>query len=118
VNTIVFTPDGKRLISAGGDRLIRIWDLATNKQLYTLIGHDEEIKAIAITSDGNYLFSGSKDIPNSIRLWNLQTRTRIWNLIGHQDLVTSLIVTKDNLKLISASQDKKAIIWDIPTLKP
>lgn len=118
VNSIVFTPDGKRIISAGGDRLIRIWDLATSKQLYTLIGHDDEVKAIAITSDGNYLFSGSKDIPNSIRLWNLQTRSRIWNLIGHQDLVTSLIVTKDNLKLISGSQDKKAIIWDIPTLKP
>jgi WD40 repeat protein len=104
------------VISAGNDKAIRVWDIASGKQLFTLNGHEDVISAIAITKDGKYLFSGGKDSPNSIRLWNLQTQSSTWNLIGHTDLVTSLVISADSLKLISSGQDKNINIWEIPTL--
>jgi WD40 repeat protein len=88
--------------------------MASGKQRFTLSGHEDAIASLAITNDGNYLFSGGKDSPNSIRLWNLKTKSLIWNLIGHTDLVTSLAITPDQLKLISSSQDKNIAIWQIP----
>ena len=114
VTCVLVTPDGKRVISGSSDNLIRVWDLASGKKLFELSEHKDMIGAIAITSDGKYLFSGGKDSQNSIHLWNLQTKSSIWNLIGHTDLVTSLVITPDNLKLISSSQDKNINIWQIP----
>lgn len=114
VTCVLITPDGKRVISGSTDNLIRVWDLTSAKKLFELSEHKDMIGAIAITSDGKYLFSGGKDGQNSIRLWNLQTKSSIWNLIGHTDLVTSLVITPDNLQLISGSQDKNINIWQIP----
>jgi WD40 repeat protein len=114
VTCVLVTPDGKRVISGSSDNLIRVWDLTSAKKLFELSEHKDMIGAIAITSDGKYLFSGGKDSQNSIHLWNLQTKSSIWNLIGHTDLVTSLVITPDNLKLISSSQDKNINIWQIP----
>ena len=114
VTCVLVTPDGKRVISGSSDNVIRVWDLASGKKLFELSENKDTISAIAITSDGKYLFSGGKDSQNSIQLWNLQTKSSIWNLIGHIDLVTSLVITTDNLKLISSSQDKNINIWKIP----
>jgi WD40 repeat protein len=113
----LITPDGKQVISGGNDNVIRVWDIATGRQAFILSGHEDAIGAIAITNDGNYLFSGGKDNPNSIRFWNLKTRSLLWNLIGHTDLVTSLVITPDQLKLISGSQDRNIAIWEVP-IKP
>jgi len=110
------TPDGKQVISGSNDNVIRVWDIASGKSVFTLTKQEGAIGALAITKDGNYLFSGSQESPNSIRLWNLKTRSLLWNLIGHLDLVTSLALTPDNLKLVSSSQDKSVDIWEVPKL--
>ena len=36
VNTVAVTPDGRRAISASGDRTLRVWDLETGKTVRTL----------------------------------------------------------------------------------
>ncbi len=115
INTVLFTPDGKQVISAGGDRLIRGWDIASGKQVFSLSTQEEEVSAIALTSDGKYLLSGGKDQTNSIRLWNLQTKSLLWNLTGHTDLVTTIILTPNNLRIVSGSQDKTLAVWEMPT---
>ena len=115
INTVLFTPNGKQVISAGGDRLIRGWDIASGKQVFTLSTQEEEVRAIALTSDGKYLLSGGKDQTNSIRLWNLQTKSLLWNLIGHTDLVTTIMLTPNNLRIVSGSQDKTLAIWEMPS---
>ncbi|PZO41863.1 MAG: protein kinase [Pseudanabaena frigida] len=116
VTCVLVTPNGKQVISGSSDKVIRVWDIASGKQIFSLSGHEDAIGAIAISSDGNYLFSGGKDNSNSIRLWNLKTKSLLWNLIGHSDMVTSLVITPNQLKLISSSQDKNIAIWEIPKL--
>ena len=41
VTSVAFSPDGKRLASAGGDETVKVWDAATGQEILTLKGHTE-----------------------------------------------------------------------------
>ncbi|MEH2407992.1 MAG: ribosome assembly protein 4, partial [Nostoc sp.] len=68
VNSVVFSPDGKRLASASGDNTIKLWDAATGKPLQTLSGRDL-VNSVVFSPDGKRLASASGD--KTIIIWNL-----------------------------------------------
>ena len=43
----------------------------TKKYVRTLVGHNECVISVAISSDSKYIISGSRD--NTIKKWNLET---------------------------------------------
>jgi WD40 repeat protein len=69
VRSLVFSPDGKLLASAGTTNLIWLWDAATGKQVRRLIGHPTRVGAIMFAPDGKLLASGGAD--GYIRLWQV-----------------------------------------------
>lgn len=69
---IFFTPDGKKIISSGGDSTLRIWDAATGKLLNTMRAQRGDIDYVVISPDGKYLASSSTD-DKSIIKWEVST---------------------------------------------
>jgi WD40 repeat protein/serine/threonine protein kinase len=61
VYQLVFSADGQRLYSTGGDQTIRIWDVATRKCLGVLRGSSDELFGLALSPDGTTLASASKN---------------------------------------------------------
>ena len=57
VRCVRFSPDGTVLASSGVDRVIRLWDPATGKQLQSLVGHRDEVVALTFSPDGRTLAS-------------------------------------------------------------
>ncbi|KDN39599.1 hypothetical protein RSAG8_08755, partial [Rhizoctonia solani AG-8 WAC10335] len=71
VNALSLSPDGLFVISASGDRSVRIWDTVTGKIVTSLEGwHSRGIASIDFHPP--YIVSGSSD--KHIRVFNLQTR--------------------------------------------
>src|SRR5499427_10571579 len=64
----VFHPDGMRIASAGRDRAVWLWDLATGQEVARLPGHTSYIWSLAFSPDGATLASGSGDF--TVRLWD------------------------------------------------
>ena len=62
-----FSPDGKRLATAGIDRMIRIWDLNTFDQVASLGGHNGHIADLDWDATGERLVSCSGD--TTVRIW-------------------------------------------------
>jgi WD40 repeat protein len=67
IRNVVFTPDGRHLVSAGYDKLIRVWDIETGRTVRTLRGQIGEgpegmIYAMALSKDGRWLAAGGMDI--------------------------------------------------------
>jgi WD40 repeat protein len=125
ITDVVFTPDGKRLISASTDKTIRVWDVATGKSVRTILGESwpgasGEINAIALSPDGARLAVGGRlgksdtsDYAEVIRLYDFATGHLVALLKdGHGKSVTSLAFSPDGRRLISGSNDNTAIIWD------
>src|SRR6266508_2490891 len=71
VLAVAFAPDGKTLASGGQDKTIRLWDVASGKELPRLEGHGDWVSAITFSPDGKYLVSASRDW--TVRLWEAAT---------------------------------------------
>ena len=65
---VVFSPDGRRIASAGSDRTIKIWDWPSGQEIVTLRGHSDIIWALAFSPDGKRLASGDQD--GFVKIWD------------------------------------------------
>jgi WD40 repeat protein/uncharacterized caspase-like protein len=129
IRGIAFTPDGKQLISAGLDKVIRVWDLASGKTVRIIrgesaLGNLGKIFAMTLSSDGKWLAVGGDlgALPGTksredkriqrIRLYDFKSGKLIALLKGHTGVIRALAFSADGSRLISGSGDNTAIIWD------
>jgi WD40 repeat protein len=59
--SIAFSPDGTILAGAGNDRAVKLWDVATGRELACLTGHEGFITSIAFSPDGQFIATGGYD---------------------------------------------------------
>ena len=53
VFSVAFSPDGKRIVSGGGDNTVRLWDAATGQPIGDpLTGHQDVVVSVAFSPDG------------------------------------------------------------------
>jgi len=123
IKGIAFTPDGRSLVSAGDDKVIRVWDIASGQTVRTLRGQSGEgdegkIFAMALSPNGQWLavggwLGGNIEQSRAIRLYDFNTGEVVAVLPGHEDVINALAFSPDNRYLVSGSTDKTAIVWDI-----
>jgi WD40 repeat protein/serine/threonine protein kinase len=57
--SLAYSPDGKRLVAGGLDRIVRVWDVTTGKELFRLGPHTGTVSGVAFSGDGKRLVSAS-----------------------------------------------------------
>jgi WD40 repeat protein len=83
--------DNNTLASTNGDATLRLWDVRPIKQkstsitlreLKTLKGHSDEVRSLAVSSDGKTIITGSAD--TMVKLWNVNAPPNPASLGSHQ----------------------------------
>jgi WD40 repeat protein len=115
VFSVAFSRDGKTLVSASGDKTIRLWDVANGLATAILEGHTDKVRAVAFGPDGKTLASGSED--KTIKLWNVAADKATATLVGHTGTVLAVAFGPDGKTLASGSQDATVRLWDVATGK-
>ncbi len=129
VYSVAVTPNGQYVVSGSGgrwvdkdrvhwissDSTVRLWELATGKEVRRFTGHEWPVYSVAVTPNGKYVVSGSND--KTVRLWELATGQEVRRFPGHEDWVMSVAVTPDGQYVVSGSGDKTVRLWELATGK-
>ena len=119
VNCVRISDDEKYVYSAGKDCTVTKWDISTGKKVAEYLGHrgkpevgghTHEILAMALSTDGKLLATGSRD--KLIKIWDTEKNVCVDTFKGHRDAVSALTFRVGSRDLYSASFDREVKIWD------
>lgn len=111
------TPERDTLLTGGNDAKVRLWDVASGKELRHADGHAGIVHCVAFLPQRGRAISGGAD--NMLRVWDLDTGKELARLEGHSRAVQSVAVCGNGCHVLSGGHDGKMIYWDLrPAITP
>ena len=128
--TAAFSPDG-RLVAIGciaprtpgiritGDRLIdpiRVWELASGREVAALLGHTDSSHGLAFSPDGRMLASVNGYVDPGLRIWDVASGKplRRFKSAPHGAHVVAFL--PNGRSIVTAGDDGTALVWDVSDL--
>ena len=114
VVSVVYSPDGTTIISAGGsdDNTIKVWDVATGNRIRTI--RTSALVSMTLSPDGAQIATGEGySRSGRVKLWDVATGKKIATLSGHTRGVLSVAFSPDGTKIVSGSRDNTIKVWDV-----
>jgi len=103
------------LVGGASDCKIYVYDIDSQKVLFQLDGHNDDVNAVCFADDSSHvLYSGSDD--SYIKVWDLRSMRggkESGVLVGHKEGITYLTTKGDGRYCLSNSKDQSMKLWDI-----
>ncbi|MGH7222810.1 MAG: WD40 repeat domain-containing protein, partial [Gemmataceae bacterium] len=125
---LAISPDGRLIagvIAPAGERdfegrTIRLWELASGQEVFTLRGHPRRIGPLAFSPNGRLLATGSggwtyvKSATSAaeMRLWDVFNGREVGRFRGHDADTSVLAFTPDGARLVSGHDDGTLLVWE------
>jgi len=111
VSCVRFSPSTKQplIVSAGWDKLVKVWNLTNCKLRTNLVGHTGYINTVTISPDGSLCASGGKD--GTAMLWDVNEGKHLYSLDAG-DIINTLVFSPNRYWLVAAT-NSCIKIWDL-----
>jgi WD40 repeat protein/tRNA A-37 threonylcarbamoyl transferase component Bud32 len=115
LHAVAVSPNGRLVASAGEDRVVQLWDLATRRVLRSLKAHTASVCGLDFSPDGRQLASGSLD--GTIVLWDVAAGSALGTLRGDANSFSRIRFSPDGRLLAAGGQGGLVKHWDTSTGK-
>jgi WD40 repeat protein len=111
VGAVVFSGDGKRLVTATDDGTVTVWNVAEQRQEKRFSAANEPIAALAVSFDGKRALGA---VGNRGVIWNLETGEQVCELVGHKTKIVGVALSGDSRLACTqaAEEDDGLRPWD------
>jgi hypothetical protein len=122
VARVLFTPDGRNLLTVSLDKTIREWDIKTGRTERIIRppiadGYEGSLYTGALSANGQLLAVAGYNKPGRskarIQIFALDENRLARTLAGHDHDIVSLTFSPDGRWLASGSRDQTAIVWNV-----
>lgn len=103
VSDAQFSPDGKKIVTAEYEGIVRVWGAANGKQLATLKGNSDRVSRAIYSADGKQILTASAD---GIQVWDAEHKTEQVSINAHPGGILSIQFSPDGKKILSTGCDK------------
>ncbi|KAF2024608.1 WD40 repeat-like protein, partial [Setomelanomma holmii] len=107
VNAAVLSAN--EVITACGDRQIRVFDIGSGQCLRQMSSHEKTIAALTISDDGQFIISAGGDA--DIVIHHKTSGREVARLRGHENLIRTVIAIAESNLIVSGSYDETVAIW-------
>ncbi len=114
VELALYSPDGKYILTVGGDSTAKLWERTTGVHVRSFLGHTQRLTSAAFSPDGKYLVTGSKD--GTARIWNVATAT-LFHSLNYIVEVLSVAFSPTAQQILVGSSDGNVTLWDLQERK-
>lgn len=113
---VVFSPDGKWLAGTVAGKTwratdLKLWEVATGKELMVLAGHSGGIWQMAFSPDGKRLASNDN---YEVKVWDLERRKEFRSFKAPA-FTRSIDFSRDGKRAATGHDDGRVILWDVET---
>jgi WD40 repeat protein/S1-C subfamily serine protease len=125
VFSLTFSPDGRWAYSTSGgfkaggawcngtDAAIRVWDVASGRQVLSMEGHTGMVWTVAVSPDGRRVLSAGAD--SQVILWDARTGAKLRSFRGHTAAVRCATFLPGGQRAVSCSSDRTIRLWEVET---
>jgi WD40 repeat protein len=113
VNSLMFSPNGERLASAGADGTVKIWNSKTGKVIQPFNAHNGFVSSVAFHPDGKHLASVGAD--KQVKVWDLATGDQVFAAPSdsvHVSGTAYAAAFSPDGRQLAAGSDGDVTVWD------
>jgi tRNA A-37 threonylcarbamoyl transferase component Bud32 len=107
-----FSPDGRRMVTAGDDCVARVWDVDTGQPLSPPLLHAQPVRAARFSPDGKWIVTASRD--STARVWNAETGDPLTPPLRHVTQLSDARFLPDGRRIFTADSAGRCWIWQLP----
>ena len=108
---LVYSPDGRYLVSVDRDSVARVWNVETGAATLTLRGHEHPLRSVSASADGSLIATAGEE--TRVMLWNGSTGQLKRVLSGPADFVNSVSVSRDGQWVASGDANARVLVWNV-----
>jgi len=117
VRTAAYSPDGRTLATGADDKKVKLWNVDTGQEVFTVENLPYSVRSAAFSADGRTLAIACGGVwdahePGQIMLWDVATRQEKVLLKGHRAGVMLVVFAPDGKSLATTSTDGTIMLWD------
>jgi WD40 repeat protein len=110
VEGVAFSSDGRRVVTAGSDKNVILYDVKTQRLERVFAGHTGNVYTATFTSKNRRIVSASAD--GTVRLWDVDNGNELAKY-SHESGVLCAAISADGKRIVSSTEDGALYVWDL-----
>jgi WD40 repeat protein len=106
-----FSPDNRKVATAGEDFCAIIWDTRTGRQLSPPLLHNHQVHSVAFAPSGRWMLTASSDA--TARIWNARTDEPLTPPLLHIYSLEAATFLPDERHIVTTDMLKQSSLWEL-----